>query len=76
MGMDAARRRERDLMRGWRECFRNHGSPMDHATPTNDWLAPTGPTARARRRRQVTREWPPGATRAGLRAVGGRCGES
>lgn len=42
MGMDAARRRERDLMRGWRECFRNHGSPMDHATPTNDWLAPHG----------------------------------
>ena len=42
MGMDAARRRERDLMRGWRECFRNHGSPMDHATPTNDLLAPRG----------------------------------
>ena len=41
MGMDAARRRERDIMRGWRECFRNPHCVLDFPTATNG-LGPRG----------------------------------
>ena len=38
------RRRERDVMRGWRECFRNSHCALDFPTATNG----LGPRERGR----------------------------